>query len=153
MRRPRWLRISGRILLSVLLIGGIGEAIFGNVHVGPSADAQMPVAIACLQRAGFTVASDVPTGTGLPGAYNRGVQWELYVNQRDGAPVATLYLADMSGDLDQLAAHLKDAQKTYGDYKGETIEYRGTTVIQLNSYTRAGAIQDCVDQAAKAKVT
>ncbi len=154
MKRPRWLRISGRILLSVLLIGGIAEAIFGNIHVGPSADAQMPVVIACLKRAGFTVTSDVPTGTGLPGAYNRGVQWELYVKDKDvRARVATLYLADLSGDLDQFAAYLKDVQKTYGDYKGETIEHRGPTVIQLNSYARAGAIRDCVDQAAKAKVT
>jgi hypothetical protein len=122
--------------------------------VGPSADAQKPVALACLKRAGFNVTDEVPTGafTSLYPSDGRDVQWELYVTDNNGARVAIMYLADMPGDLDPFADHLKDNQKTYGDYKGETIEHRGTTVIRLaKSFTRAGAIRACVDRAAKAK--
>lgn len=143
----------GRILLAVLVIGGIAYAIFGDVHVGPSADAQKPVAIACLKRAGLGVTSEVPTTSSLIPAYGRDVQWELYVKGEAGARVAILYLADLPGDLDEFADHLKDEQTTYGDYKGERIEHRGTTVIRLKSHARSGAIHDCVDQAAKAKET
>jgi hypothetical protein len=150
------LRIFGRILLSVLLIGGIAYAIFGDIHVGPSADAQKPVVLACLRRAGFNVTDEVPTRafTSLYPSDGRDVQWELYVKDKNGARVAVMYLADLSGDLDDFADHLKDNQRTYGDYKGEAIEHRGTTVIRLaKSYARAGAIHACVDQAAKAKET
>jgi hypothetical protein len=150
------LRIFGRILLPVLLIGGIAYAIFGDIHVGPSADAQKPVALACLRRAGFNVSDEVPTGafTSLYPSDGRDVQWELYVKSGDGTRVAIVYLADMPSDLDEFSDHLKDQQKTYGDYKGETIEHRGTTVIRLaKSYTRAGAIHDCVDRAAEANAT
>ncbi len=140
----------------MLLVGGIAYAIFGDIHVGPSADAQKPVALACLKRAGFKVTDEVPTRafTSLYPSDGRDVQWELYVKDKDGAQVAVIYLADMPGDLDEFADHLKDQQKTYGDYKGETIEHRGTTVIRLvKGYERADAIHDCVDRAAKAKET
>jgi hypothetical protein len=150
------LRTFGGILLSVLLIGGVAYAIFGDIHVGPSADAQKPVALACLKRAGFEVADEVPTGafTSLYPSGGRDVQWELDVKDKDGTRVAVMYLADMPGDLDEFADHLKDKQKTYGDYKDEAIEHRGTTVIRLvKGYPRADAINQCVDRAAKAKET
>lgn len=148
------MRRSGGGLLAVLVIGGILYAIFGNVHVGPSADVQKPVAIACLKRAGFAVTDEIPTGSALQSSsYGRDVQWKLDVKDRGGASVAILYLADLPEGMDLYAEHLKDDQKTYGDYGGETIEQRGTTVIRLKRHARAGAIHDCVDQAARAKET
>jgi hypothetical protein len=142
----------GRGLLAVLVGGGIIYAIVGNVHVGPDADAEKPVAIACLKRAGFTVTSDVPSGSGFQSpSYGRFVQWRLDVRDGRGAPVAILYLADQSDD--DYANHLKDDQKTYGDFKGETIEYRGTTVARLISQSRASTVLHCVDQATHAKIT
>jgi hypothetical protein len=143
-------------LFSVLVIGGILYAIFGNIDVGPSADAQKPVALACLKRAGFKADWDVPDD--FAGGGGAGSGWhfdiELDVDDEDGGRVAVIYLADMSDDVDTFVDYLRDRQKTYGDYKDETIEARGTAAILLaKGSNRAGAIHDCVDRAAKAKET
>jgi hypothetical protein len=141
------------ILLLVLVPAAIIYAIFDHSPVPPSADAQEPVAVACLKRAGLNVKSDVYSGGSLP-SNGSNVQYELDVEDEGGARVAIIYLADLPGDIDLFADHLKDDQKTYGDYKGETIEQRGTAVIRLaKGYDRAGVIHACVDRAAKAKET
>jgi hypothetical protein len=137
------------ILVLVLVIGGIIYAIVDGSSLPPSADAQEPVAVACLKRAGFKVTSDI---------YSRGsygdVKYELDVEDEGGARVAIIYLADLQLDIEPFTDHLKDYQKTYGDYKGETIEQRGTAGIRLaEGFNRAGAIHDCVDRAAKAEET
>jgi hypothetical protein len=138
------------ILLLVLLIAGIVYAIVDDTPLPPSADAQESVAVACLKRAGFKVTSDIPTG----GGYGSNVQYELDIEDEDGARVAIVYLADLPSDIEPLVDHLKDYQKTYGDYKGETIEQRGTAGIRLaKGFNRAGAIHDCVARAGKAKDT
>ena len=138
------------ILVLVLVIGGIVYAIVDDSPLPPSADAQEPVAVACLKRAGFKVKSDIYSG----GGFGRDVQYELDVEDEDGARVAVIYLADLPEDIDLFADHLKDYQKTYGDYKGETIEQRGTAVLRLaKGSNRAGPIHDCMDRAAKAKET
>ena len=141
------------ILLLVLVPAAIIYAIVDHSPVPPSADAQEPVAVACLKRAGFKVKSDVYSGGSLP-SNGSNVQYELDVENEDGSWVAIIYLADLPGDVDLFAEHLKDDQKTYGDYKDETIEQRGTAVIRLaKGSDHAGAIHDCVDRAAKAKET
>lgn len=141
------------ILLLVLVPAAIIYAIVDGSPVPPSADAQEPVAVACLKRAGFNVKSDIYSGGSLP-SNGSNVQYELDVEDEGGARVAIIYLADLPGDIDLFADHLKDDQKTYGDYKGETIEQRGTALLRLaNGSGRAGAIHDCVDRAAKAKET
>jgi hypothetical protein len=137
------------ILVLVLVIGGIIYAIVNGGSLPPSADAQEPVAVACLKRAGFKVTSDI---------YSRNdygdVKYELDVEDEGGALVAIIYLADLPLDIEPFTDHLKDYQKTYGDYKGETIEQRGTAGIRLaEGFNRAGAIHDCVDRAAKAEET
>jgi hypothetical protein len=143
------LRRREGILVLVLVIGGIIYAIVDGSSLPPSADAQEPVAVACLKRAGFKVTSDVYSGSGYGD-----VQYELDVEDEGGARVAVIYLADLAQDTELFADHLKDYQKTYGDYKGETIEQRGTAAIRLaKGFNRAGAIHDCVDRAAKAKET
>ena len=139
---------SELILLCVLVIGGIVYVIVDDSPVPPSADAQKPVALACLERAGFKADWDVPTGVA------RGVDWVLDVEDADGPRVATIYLADLRVDLDVLADRLEEDQKTYGDYEDETIEHRGTSVVRLRKgYGRTGAIRECMDRAAKAKET
>lgn len=141
------------ILLLVLVPAAIIYAIVDDSPVPPSADTQEPVAVACLKRAGFNVKSDIYSGGRLP-SNGSNVQYELDVEDEGGARVAIIYLADLPGDIDLFADHLKDDQKTYGDYKGETIEQRGTAVLRLaKGSDRAGAIHDCVDRAAKAKET
>ena len=141
------------ILVLVLVIGGIVYAIVDDSPLPPSADAQEPVAVACLKRAGFKVKSDTYSGGSLP-SDGSDVQYELHVEDEGGAGVAIIYLADLPEGIDLFADRLKDDQKTYGDYKGETIEQRGTAVIRLaKGSDRAGAIHDCVDRAAKAKET
>lgn len=132
------------IFLPVLLVAGIVYAIVHGGSVPPSAGAQEPVAVACLKRAGFNVKSD---------SYSDDFRSEL-VEDADGAGVAVIYLAEPTADSESLAGQLKDSQKTYGDYKDETIEQRGSAVIRLGpSFDRAGAIHTCVDQAEKAKDT
>jgi hypothetical protein len=141
------------ILLLVLVPAAIIYAIVNPSSVPPSADAQEPVAIACLKRAGFNVKSDTYSGGSLP-SNGSNVKYELDVEDEGGARVAIIYLADLPGDIDLFADHLKDNQKTYGDYKGETIEQRGTAVIRLaKGSDHARAIHDCMDRAAKAKET
>jgi hypothetical protein len=141
------------ILLLVLVPAAIIYAIVDPSPVPPSADAQEPVAVACLKRAGFNVKSDVYSGGSLP-SNGSDVQYELDVEDEAGARVAIIYLADQREGIDLFADRLKDDQKTYGDYKGETIEQRGTAVIRLaKGSDHAGAIHDCVDRAAKAKET
>jgi hypothetical protein len=131
-------------LIPVLLVGGIVYAIVHGGSVPPSAGAQEPVAVACLKRAGFKVKSDV---------YSDDFRHEL-VEDANGAGVAVIYLAEPTADSESLAGHLKDYQKTYGDYKGETIEQRGSAVIRLApGFDRAGAIHACVDRAEKVKET
>jgi hypothetical protein len=132
----------------VLVIAAIVYLIVDDSPIPPSADAQEPVAVACLKRAGLKVKSDTYSG----GSLGRDVRYELDVD--DGARVAVIYLADLPADAELFADHLEDQQKTYGDYRGETIEQRGTAVIRLaKGSDRAGAIHDCVDQAAEAKET
>jgi hypothetical protein len=141
------------ILLLVLVPAAIIYAIFDDSPVPPSADAQEPVAVACLKRAGFNVKSDVYSGGSLP-SNGSNVQYELDVEDESGARVAIIYLADLPGDVDLFADHLKDDQKTYGDYKGETIEQRGTAVLRVaKGSNRAAAIHHCMDRAAKTKQT
>ena len=141
------------ILLLVLVPAAIIYAIFDDSPLPPSADAQEPVAVACLKRAGFNVKSDIYSGGSLPSS-GSDVQYELDVERESGARVAIIYLADLPEDIDLFADRLKDDQKTYGDYKGEAIEQRGTAVIRLaKGSDYAGAIHACVDQAAKAKET
>ena len=141
------------ILLLVLVPAAIIYAIFDHSPLPPSADAQEPVAVACLKRAGFNVKSDVYSGGSLP-SNGSNVQHELDVKDEGGARVAIIYLADLPDDIDLFADHLKDDQKTYGDYKGETIEQRGTALIRLaKGYDRAATIHGCVDRAGKAKET
>jgi hypothetical protein len=138
----------GRILFWALMIGGIVYAIIDDSPVPPSADAQKPVALACLKRADFKADWDVPTGVA------RDVEWVLHVEDGDGIRVAIIYLADLRADLDVLADRLEEDQETYGDYKGETIEHRGTSVVRLRKgYVRAGGIRECMDRAAKAEET
>ena len=133
------------ILLLVLVPAAIIYGIVDDSPLPPSADAQEPVAVACLKRAGFRVKSDIYSGGRYPST-GGDVQYELDVED--------IYLADLPEDSDLYADHLKDYQKTYGDYRGETIEQRGTAVIRLaKGFDRAGAIHDCVDRAAKAKET
>jgi hypothetical protein len=104
------------------------------------------VAAACLKRAGFKVESDQSDTDDF--------KYELDVEDENGARLAIVYLTDTSQDPETFAAHLKDYQKTYGDYKGETIEQRGTAVIRLaEGFERDAAIHTCVDRAAKAKDT
>jgi hypothetical protein len=140
-------------LIPVLLVAGIIYAIVDDSPVPPSADAQKPVAVACLEHAGFNVKSDTYDGGGFPST-GRDIRYELDVEPGDGQLVAILYLADLPDDAEPFADHLKDYQKTYGDYKGETIEQRGTAVIRLRGgFVRVGAIYACVDRAARAKET
>ena len=137
----------------VLVPAAIIYALVDHSPLPPSADAQEPVAVACLKRAGFNVKSDIYSGGSLP-SNGSDVQYELGVEDESGARVAIIYLADLPSDIDLFADHLKDDQKTYGDYKRETIEQRGTAVIRLaKGSDRAGAIHVCVDRAAKAKET
>jgi hypothetical protein len=132
------------VLLCALLIGGIVYVLVDDSPIPPSADEQRPVAIACLKRAGLDVEWDVPTGVA------RNFDWVLNVKDEDGPRVAIVYLADLDSDSDFLAERLKDDQKTYGDYEGETIEVRGTSVIRLvKGYGRAGPILECMDRSAK----
>lgn len=140
------------ILVLVLVIAAIVYLIVDDSPFPPSADAQEPVVVACLKRAGFKVKSDIYSG----GSLGRDVQYELDVEDEDeyGTRVAVVYLADSPADTELFAHQLKDSQKTYGDYKGETIEQRGTAVIRLaKGSDRTGAIHECVDQVAKAKET
>jgi hypothetical protein len=146
------LKFFGRILWSVLVVGGIVYAIVGDIDLLPSADAQKPVALACLKRAGFKVESNVPGSGGRIPAYGSEVVWELDVKDADGRRVAVIYLADATEDLDGFADNLKENQKVYGDYKGETIEHRSSSVMRM-AKGHERAIRDCVDQAAKAKET
>jgi hypothetical protein len=132
------------VLLCALVIGGIVWIIVDDSPVPPSADAQEPLAVECLKRAGLEADSEVGTGVA------RDVDSVLYVKDGDGARVAVVYLADLREDLDVLAERLRDDQKTYDDYEGETIEHRGTSVIRMRTgYPRAGAIRGCMDRAAK----
>jgi hypothetical protein len=141
------------VLLLVLVPAAIIYAIVDHSPLPPSADAQEPVAIACLKRAGFNVKSDVYSGGSLPSNGSQ-VQYKMDIEDESGALVAIIYLADLPGDVDLFAARLKDDQKTYGDYKGETIEQRGTAVIRLaKGSSHAAAIHACMDRAAKAKET
>lgn len=148
------MRTFGRFFVPFLVIGGILYAIFGDTETGPDADAQRPVALACLKRAGFKADWDVPDG--LAGATRRGwtFDYELDVDDKDGGRVAVIYLADLSEDADLFVDELKENQKTYGDYKGLTIEKRGSAAILLDKASRnAAAVDDCVDRAGKAKDT
>jgi hypothetical protein len=141
------------ILVPVLVIAAIIYAIVDDSPVPPSADAQEPVALACLKRAGFMVKSDTYSGGSLP-SNGSDVKYKLDVDDEAGSRVAIIYLADLRQGIDLFADTLKENQKTYGDYKGETIELRGTAVIRLApGFNRAGAIHVCVDRAAKAKET
>lgn len=140
------------ILLLVLLPAAIIYAIVNPTPTPPSADAQEPVAVACLKRAGLKVKSDVYSGGTLP-SNGSNVKYVLRVDDENGG-VAIIYLADLPSDIDQFAEHLKDDQKTYGDYEGETIEQRGTALLRLAKGSgRTGAIHGCMDRAAKTKVT